>query len=88
MTVTLPATTSSGFTSVVGRETGSKHVIEVYNAASSSAVITWAAGTGIDLQEDEGETVTQAGLELARITLVRKADSDVLAWVEVAQVGD
>ena len=76
---------------IVGAETGSKHVIEVYNATtttSSASVITWAAGTGIDLQEDEGETVTQNGLEVARITLMRKSNHDVMAWVEMGQVGD
>ena len=89
VTLTITATTSSGFP--LGFEFGAKRVIEFYNATSTTGVasiITFAGGTGIDLQEDEGETVTLNGLEVARLTLIRKNDSDVLAWVEVGQVGD
>ena len=91
VTLTLPATTTAGFINVVGKETGSTRIIHVYNATTTTgadSIVTWAAGTGIDLQEDEGGTVTQNGLEMARIVLIRKADSDVAAWVEVGQVGD
>lgn len=91
ITLTLPATTTAGFNNIVGKETGSTRIIHVYNATTTTgadSVITWAAGTGIDLQEDEGETVTQNGLEIARIVMIRKADTDVMAWVEMGQVGD
>lgn len=60
-----------------------------YNASTSAAAtITFAAGTGIDLQEDEGGTVIVNGLETARVTYVKKADTNVAVIVEPYQVGD
>tara|TARA_Y100000310_G_C20549144_1_gene747151 strand:- start:572 stop:1114 length:543 start_codon:yes stop_codon:yes gene_type:complete len=85
-TVTLQASTSPPFS---GMRAGESCSILVYSATTTAATtITWAAGTGIDLQEDEGATVVQNGLEIARLTFVKKADTDVIAWVEVGQVGD
>jgi len=88
-TLTLPATTTTGFDSIVGTAAGSNREYMIYAASSTAAsTITIAAGTGIDLQEDEGETVIINGLEVARLMLVRKSNSDVIAWLEVGQVGD
>jgi len=86
VTITSPASTSAPFADM---RTGEKITVDVYSATTTAATtMTWAAGTGVDLQEDEGETVIQNGLETARLTFIKKADSDVLMWVEVAQVGD
>lgn len=88
-TLTLPATTTTGFDSIVGTAAGSNREYMIYSATTTAATtITIAAGTGIDLQEDEGETVIINGLEVARLMLVRKSNSDVIAWLEVGQVGD
>lgn len=85
-TVTSMASTSAPF---VNLAVGEKLEVIVYAASTTAAsTITWAAGTGVDLQEDEGETVIQNGLEAARLTFVKKADTDILMWVEVGQVGD
>jgi len=87
--VTLTTVASSTF--ALGAQQGSSRTILVYNATTTTgadSVITWAAGTGIDLQEDEGETVLQNGLEIARLQFVRKADSDIVMWVEAGQVAD
>lgn len=85
-TLTTMASTAAPFSNLAVGET-----LEVlfYNATSSTGTtITFAAGTGVDLQEDEGETVVVNGLEVARLTFVKKANTDVIAWVEVGQVGD
>lgn len=88
-TLTTMATTSNGFGFMNIPKTGDKRTYDVYNASTTAAAtITWAAGTGVDLQEDEGETVIQNGLEFARLTFIRKANTDVALEVEVFQVGD
>jgi hypothetical protein len=88
-TLTLPATTTAGFDNIVGKDAGATRTVYVYNASSTvAATMTFAAGAGIDLQEDEGETVIVNGLEIARLTFLRKANSDVIAWLEVGQLGD
>lgn len=85
-TVTTMASTSAPFSNLA---VGEKLEVLVYSATTTAATtLTWAAGTGVDLQEDEGETVIQNGLEIARLTFVKKANTDVLMWVEVGQVGD
>lgn len=85
-TATTMASTSAPF---VGLAVGEKLEVLVYSSTTTAATtITYAAGTGVDLQEDEGETVIQNGLEIARLTFVKKADTDILMWVEVGQVGD
>lgn len=85
-TITTQASTSAPF---VNLRPGESCTILVYSATTTAATtMTWAAGTGIDLQEDEGETVIQNGLEIARLTFVKKANTDVIMWVEVGQVGD
>lgn len=89
VTLTLTGTTTSGFDGILGYETGSATEFDVYNASSTgTATITFAAGTGIDLQEDEGETVTLDNAEVATVKLIRKSDGDVIAWVKAGQVGD
>ena len=86
VTATSMASTSAPFRELA---VGEQLEVIVYAASTTAAsTITWAAGTGVDLQEDEGETVIQNGLEVARLTFVKKADTDILMWVEVGQVGD
>ena len=84
-------TTVASTTFPIGNERGSKRELWLYNATtttSAASVITVAAGTGLDLQEDTGQVVTFAGLEGMRVTFIRKADSDILMFVEATQVGD
>lgn len=84
--VTLPASTTAPFKNLA---VGEGFSVLVYSATTTAgATMTYVAGTGIDLQEDEGETVVQNGLEVARLTFVKKANSDIIAWVEAGQVGD
>jgi hypothetical protein len=85
-TLTTQATSSMFW---LGNEAGDT-VTQIWANASTTAgsTITFAAGTGVDLQEDEGETVVLNGLEYARVTFMRKNNTDVAMWVEVSQVGD
>jgi hypothetical protein len=85
-TLTTPASTTMPW---LGNTAGDMRTYTFYAASSTAAsTITLAAGTGVDLQEDEGETVVINGLEVARLTFLRKINSDVVAWLEVGQVGD
>lgn len=85
-TMTTMASSAAPFSNL---KTGESLEVYLYNASTSaSAALTVAAGTGVDLQEDEGETVVVNGLEMARLTFIKKADTDVALWVEVGQVGD
>lgn len=85
-TVTLPASTTAPFRNLA---VGEGFSVLVYSATTTAgATMTWTAGTGIDLQEDEGETVVQNGLEVGRLHFVKKADTDIIAWYEAGQVGD
>lgn len=60
-----------------------------YNASTTAAAtITFAAGTGVDLQELEGGTVIVNGLEGATLKFIKKADTDVMLLVAPWQVGD
>lgn len=85
-TLTSMASTSMSF---LGNNTGDTREYLFYNASTTAAAtVTFAAGTGVDLQEDEGGSVIVNGLELSKLTFVRKADSDVLLLVEPYQVAD
>lgn len=85
-TVTSMASTSAPLSNLA---VGESLEVLFYNASTTAAATaTFAAGTGVDLQEDEGETVIVNGLEVARLTFVKKADTDVILWVEPGQVGD
>lgn len=89
LTLTTMASTSPVFDAILGFQTGDKRIYDFYNASTTAAAtITFAAGTGVDMQEDEGETVILNGLEFARLTFIRKADTDIAFQVEVFQVGD
>lgn len=85
-TVTTMASSSDPLRSLA---VGESLEVLFYNASTTAAsTATFAAGTGVDLQEDEGETVVINGLEVARLTFVKKSDTDVILWVEPGQVGD
>lgn len=86
ITLTTMASTSAPF---LGMKPGESFEQLWYNASTTAAAtITFAAGTGVDLQEDEGGTVIINGLETARVTFLKKADTDVAVIVEPYQVGD
>jgi len=85
-TLTTMASTSAP---LVGLRAGESITMYFYNASTTAAATaTFAAGTGVDLQADEGESVIVNGLEVARLTFLKKADTDVALWVEVGEVGD
>ena len=89
-TLTTMATSSSLLS---GLDVGESFTMYLYNASTTAAsTITLGAGAGVDLQEDEGESVIVNGLEIARLTFLRVANkdaaTDVVLWVEVGQVGD
>ena|SRR3990167_1974798 len=85
-TLTTMASTSAPF---AGMQTGDSFSVYFYNASTTAgATATFAAGTGVDLQESEGGTVIINGLEMSRLTFVKKADTDIAAVVEGFQVGD
>ena len=69
---------------------GDSRVLYVYSATTTTATtLTLAAGTGIDLQKNE-DTADLAinGLDIARLTFIRKADTDVMLIMEEWVVGD
>ena len=85
-TLTTMASTSAPFS---GLRTGESFSVWFYNASSTAAATaTFAAGTGVDLQESEGGTVILNGLEFAKITFIKKANSDIGMIFEGMQVGD
>lgn len=85
-TLTTMASTSAPFSDL---GTGETREVILYNASTTAAsTITFAAGTGVDLQEDEGGSVIVNGLETARITYGKKSDNDVFFIVEPYQLGD
>jgi len=77
-TLTTMATTSMGFMGIpyVGDERSYWFRSATTTAATT---ITFAAGTGVDLQKNE-DTADLAvnGLDVAKLTFIRKADTDVL----------
>ena len=82
-TLTLMASSSMGF---LGGNAGDKRVYDFYSSTSTAAAtITFVAGTGVDGQESEGSDLVVNGGELARITFIRKANTDVLFLLEVMQ---
>ena len=85
-TLTTMASTSAPLSDL---RIGESFEIYFYNASTTAgATATFAAGTGVDLQESEGSTVVVNGLEVAKLTFLKKADNDVILWVDVAQVAD
>lgn len=85
-TLTTMASTSAPFN---GMSTGDSFSVLFHNASTTaSATATFAAGTGVDLQESEGGTVIINGLEFGRLTFIKKADTDIAMVVEGFQVGD
>ena len=57
---------------------------------TAATTITFAAGTGVDIQfgDATGDDLVIDGLDIAKLTFIRKADTDVLMIVDVFQVGD
>jgi hypothetical protein len=88
-TVTLPATTTAGFSGIVGKEVGMTREYIWYNASTTSGTITLAAGTGIDFQKNE-DTADLAipAKGYAKLTFIRKVDSDVAVIMDEWTVAD
>lgn len=89
-TLTLPATTSASFINIVGITPGESREYILYNASSTAAAsITLAAGAGIDLQKNE-DTADLAilGLDMAKLTFIRKPNKDVMVLMEEYQEAD
>jgi len=85
-TITTMASTSEP---LVGLKPGQSFEVYFFNASTTAgSTATFAAGTGVDMQEDEGETVIVNGLEISKLTFLKKADSNVIFWVEAGQVAD
>lgn len=85
-TLTTMASTSAPLSEL---KTGESFTVLFHNASTTAgATATFAAGTGVDLQENEGGVVVVNGLEFARLTFVKKANTDVALIVETTQTGD
>lgn len=85
-TLTTMASTSAPLSNL---KTGESFSVWFHNASSTAgATATFAAGTGVDLQESEGGTVIVNGLEFAKLTFIKKANTDVALIFEGMQVGD
>jgi len=79
-TLTLMATTSANIEALNIPNVGDTREYILVNASSTAAAtITLAAGTGIDLQYDEDSAdLAIAGLDAAKLTFIRKPNTDVL----------
>ena len=79
-TLTLMATTSADIEALNIPNAGDTREYILANASSTAAAsITLAAGTGIDLQYDEDSAnLAIVGLDAAKLTFIRKPNTDVL----------
>jgi len=91
-TLTFMATTSSAMYALDIPNTGDKREYIMYNTHATVAddiTITLAAGTGIDLQYNEDSAdLAIVPTSSAKLTLIRKADSDVMVIFEQFDVAD
>lgn len=84
-TLTTMASTSAPLSNLA---VGESFTMYFYNASTTAAATaTFAEGTGVDLQETTGGVVVVNGLELAKLTFLKKANTDVFLFAEVGQVG-
>lgn len=77
-TYTLPATTTFPTIS----NPGDYRTWVFRNATSTATNVTIAAGTGIDLQEPDGQNVVIGQNNLAWLTCYRKADTDIVCRID------
>jgi hypothetical protein len=85
LTLTTMASTSAPFK---GMKVGETFTQTWYNSSTTANTITFAAGTGVDLQEVEGLTVTNDTLEAVTLKFIKKVDTDVMMIVTPYQLGD
>lgn len=88
-TLTTMATTSMGFMDI--KNVGDERSYWLRNASTTAeATITFAAGTGVDIQHGDatGDDLIIDGLDLAKLTFIRKADTDVLLIMTKYTEGD
>jgi len=78
LTVTLPATSS--FPGIPNA--GDTREIWIENAATAATTTTIAAGTGMDLQEPDGQNVVIGQNNYARLSCVRMSSTDVTCVVD------
>ena len=77
-TLTLPASTS-----IPGiPNAGDMRTIVVENAATAATTTTIAAGTGVDLQEPDGQNVVIGQNNYAVLRLIRLSNTDVVVTVD------
>jgi hypothetical protein len=78
VTLTLPAsTTFPGIPNV-----GDTRTILIENAASAATTTTIAAGTGVDLQEPDGQNVVIGQNNYAWLTATRLSNTDIVVVVD------
>lgn len=77
-TLTLPA--SSTFPGIPNP--GDMREIIIENGATAATSTTIAAGTGIDLQEPDGQNVVIGQNNYARLTCVRQSNTDIVCIVD------
>jgi len=88
-TLTTMATSSMGFMGIPNA--GDERSYWFRSATTTAATtITLAAGTGVDIQYGDatGDDLVIDGLDLAKLTFIRKADSDVLLLMTKYTEGD
>jgi hypothetical protein len=87
-TLTTMATSTMGFMDI--GDVGNERVYYLRNASSTAAAsITLAAGTGVDLQVNEDSAdLAILGLDMAKLTFMRKNNTDVILIVEEYTEGD
>ena len=86
--ITVVTTMASTSAPLVGLKPGEWFTVYFHNASTTAASqVTFAEGTGVDIQEDNGGVLTVGGNDIARLTFLKKADTDVILWIESAQEG-
>jgi len=83
-TFTLMASSSIAMDKLNIPRAGDTRVILLANASTTAAAsITLAAGTGVDLQKNEDTAdLAVLGLDVARLTFIRKPNTDVMVLME------
>lgn len=81
--ITVVTTMASTSRPLVSLKPGEWFSVYFYNASTTAASqVTFAEGTGVDIQKDNGSVVTVGGLDIAKLTFLKKADTDVIMWIE------
>ena len=89
-TVTTMSSSSAAMINMGIPTIGDTRVVYLYNASSTAAAsLTLAAGTGVDLQQNEDNAdLAILGLDVAKLTFIRKPNTDVMLILDEFTTAD